>query len=363
MTANPTNLIKLAVLDDYQCVSHPYFEPLKSQFEITYLPDTLPSFAHPTTTASQKEQLITLLKPYTIISSMRERTPFPSSLLQNLPNLRLLLTTGMRNAAIDLPAAKSLNITVTGTNHSKSKKVRGPDSTTQHTVSLILALARNIAADNANIQSGLWQTSLATSLSGKTFATVGLGRLGGNVAKIMYDSFGMDVICWSTSLTQEAADEKALELGLPASNPSSGEKTFKVVSKEELFSQADVVSVHYVLSERSKGIVGKQELGWMKGSVFLVNTSRGPLVDEDAVFEVLEKGGIAGVAVDVFEREPVEAESRWRSDGWGKEGRGRVLVTPHMGYVEAEGLGGWYEEQVEVLGRWVKGEELVNVLT
>lgn len=279
----------------------------------------------------------------------------------------------MRNAAIDLGAAKKLGIVVTGAGkkpshedaaEKKKKRKAGPDSTTQHTVALILGIARNLAQDNYNLASceGSWQMSLATSLSGKTFATLGLGRLGGSVAKIMYESFGMDVICWSNSLTQEAADQKARELGLQAED-EDGEKTFKVVSKEELFRQADVLSIHYVLSERSRGLVGKQELSWLKKSAFLVNTSRGPLVDEDALLDVLEDGGIAGAAVDVFEIEPLPGKSRWRSDLWGREGRSKLLVTPHMGYVEGEGLGEWYEDQVDILGRWSRGEELRNILT
>lgn len=364
-----SSLPKLAVLDDYQSISHPIFSPLASHLSITYIPDTLPSYTHPSTTPSQKEELITRLKPYTIISCMRERTPFPSAVLHALPNLKLLLTTGMRNAAIDLEAAKELGITVTGTAAhpiTSKKKKRGPDSTTQHTVAMILALARNIAADNANVQAGKWQTSTATSLSGKTFATLGLGRLGGNTAKIMHDSFGMDVICWSSSLTQDAADEKARELGLPVED-EDGDKTFKVVSKKELFEQADVLSVHYVLSDRSRGIVGAPDLALMKKSAFLVNSSRGPLVDEGSLFEVLEKGGIAGAAVDVFEIEPLGKESQWRSAKWGEDGRGRVLVTPHMGYVDREGLEGWYREQIGILEAWVKagekvGEGVVNVL-
>lgn len=178
----------------------------------------------------------------------------------------------------------------------------------------------------------------------------------------------MSVICWSSSLTQETADAKAVELGLPVDDGDAKdpEKTFKVVSKKELFEQADVLSVHYVLSERSRGIVGKEELGWMKGGAFLVNTSRGPLVDEDALFEVLEVGAIAGAAVDVFEIEPLGEKSKWRSEKWGTEGRGRVLVSPHMGYVDREGLETWYKEQVGILEGWVKGgkdgEGVVNVL-
>lgn len=301
---------------------------------------------------------------------MRERTPFPRELLTQLPNLKLLLTTGMRNAAIDLVAAKELGVIVTGTGKGipkvgdpeKKKKKRGPDSTTQHTVALILGITRNLALDSSNMAVGEWQTSLATSLSGKKFATLGLGRLGGTVAKIMYESFGMDIISWSSSLTQESADQKAVELGLPAED-EDGEKTFKVVSKEELFKQADVLSVHYVLSERSRGIAGAKDLALLKPSAFLVNTSRGPLVDADALLDVLEKGAIQGAAVDVFEIEPLPRESRWRSERWGKDGRSKLLLTPHMGYVEPEGLGEWYADQVDILGRHLRGEELRNILT
>jgi len=296
---------------------------------------------------------------------MRERTPFPANLLQQLPNLKLLLTTGNRNASIDIEVAKKLGIHVTGAlgtdSTEKGKKKRGPDSTTQHTVAMILGLARNLVDESENIKTGGWQTTLATGLSGKTFATMGLGRLGGNVAKIMYESFGMDVICWSNSLTQETADEKAKSLGLPVEDGDGG-KTFKVVSKEELFTQADVLSVHYVLSDRSRGIVGAADLALLKPTALLINTSRGPLVDEEALFAVLEQGKIRGAAVDVFALEPLEKESKWRGDGWGKEGRSRVLLSPHLGYVEEGTMGTWYDEQVEIVERWHNGEQLLNVL-
>jgi lactate dehydrogenase-like 2-hydroxyacid dehydrogenase len=297
---------------------------------------------------------------------MRERTPFPADLLKQLPNLKLMLTTGLRNASIDMAAAKSLGIHVTGavgkgrSPPAPAAKKRGPDSTTQHSVALILGIARGLASDDTEVKSGGWETGLATGLSGKTFSTLGLGRLGGNVAKIMYQSFGMRILAWSSSLTQDAADEKARSLGLPVEE--DGEKVFRVVSKETLFKEADVLSVHYVLSDRSRGIVGADDLALLKPSALFVNTSRGPLVDEDALIDVLEKGKIRGAAVDVFEIEPLPKESRWRTTGWGKEGRSKVLLSPHMGYVEEEVMGMWYEEQVEIVERWYKGEELLNVL-
>lgn len=243
------------------------------------------------------------------------------------------------------------------------KKKRGPDSTTQHSIALILGIARGIATDDFVVKSGGWQTDFATGLSGKTFATVGLGRLGGNVAKILYESFGMRVIAWSSSLTQEGADEKARSLGLPVED-EDGEKTFKAVSKAELFEQADVLSVHYVLSDRSRGLVGAEDLARLKKSALFVNTSRGPIVDEDALFEVLDQGKIRGAALDVYSIEPLPLDSKWRTTDWLEEGkgRGRVLLSPHMGYVEEGTMHNWYEEQVEIVERWHKGEELLNVL-
>ena len=152
------------------------------------------------------------------------------------------------------------------------------------------------------------------------------------MAKIMYQSFGMRILAWSSSLTQETADEKAEALGLPVEE--DGEKVFKVVSKEELFKEADVLSVHYVLSDRSRGIVGAEDLKLLKRSALFVNTSRGPLVDEDALMDVLDKGAIRGAAIDVFAVEPLPLDSRWRTTNWGVDGRSNVLLTPHMGYVE-----------------------------
>jgi len=362
----PPTPIKLAILDDYQNIAAPHFESLKPTFSITVFRDTLLPYNHPSTPPEVKQELVDRLKPYTIISSMRERTPFPRDLLKQLPNLKLLLTTGTRNASIDLVAAKELNIHVTGalgkgrSTTTATTKKRGPDSTTQHAIALILGIARGLSSDDTEVKTGGWQTSLATGLPGKNFSTLGLGRLGGNVAKIMYQSFGMRILAWSTSLTQEAADEKAKALGLPVEDEDG--KVFKVVSKEELFKEADVFSVHYVLSDRSRGIVGKEDLALLKPSALFVNTSRGPLVDEDALLDVLEKGSIRGAAIDVFEIEPLPKESRWRSEGWGREGRSQVLLSPHMGYVDRETMAAWFEEQVEIVERWLKGEELLNVM-
>lgn len=356
MAAN--SKIKVAILDDYQNIALPYFSSIApDQLEITSFPDTL----HPKHSPADHDALIERLKPFSIISSMRERTPFPASILKALPNLKLLLTTGKRNLAIDLEAASELGIVVAGTDArhnlgaSKFNRVQ-PDSTTTHCWALILGLSRHIARDDRLVKEGGWQgATLATALPGKTLALCGLGRLGTAVGRIAVLAFGMRVIAWSSSLTQEKADEQAKSAGL-----EPGE--FEVVSKEELFKQADVLSVHYVLSDRSRGIVGRQELGLLKPEALLVNTSRGPLVDDDAVFDVLVAGKIAGAAFDVFDQEPLPKDNRWRTTQWGQEGRAEVLLSPHMGYGEIETLHSFWKASSENLSRWLRGEQLTSRL-
>lgn len=364
------SITKIAVLDDYQNISLPHFQHLdKTKFEITVFRDTLLPYNSPSTPEDVKTQLVERLKPFQIICTMRERTPMPKALMEKLPNLKLLLTTGLRNASLDLPAAKELGIKIagapgegrTGATPAKVSKVKGPDSTTQHAIALILGIARNIAADDAVVKAGGWQTDLTTGLSGKTFGTLGLGRLGVNVAKIMHQSFGMKIVAWSSSLTQETADEKAKAAGLDVKD-ADGEPTFKVVGKEELFRNSDVVSLHYVLSDRSRGIVGKQELGWMQKKALFVNTSRGPLVVERDLLDVLKSGGIKGAALDVFDLEPLAENSEWRTTKWGVDGKSNVLLTPHVGYVEVQGMSTWYEENAENIERWAEGKELLSPL-
>lgn len=292
---------------------------------------------------------------------MRERTPFPAALVARLPNLRLLLTTGNRNLALDLPALQSRGIPVAGAVDRAHAGSVGSVSTTEHCVALILAAARNIAQDDLSVKTGGWQTVPAVSLRGKVFGTVGLGRLGVAVARVMVLAFGMRVVAWSENLTQDKADEKAREAGL-AVEDEAGDKVFRVVGKEELFREADVVSLHIVLSDRSRGGVGKRELELMKPGAVFVNTSRGPLVVEEDLLDVLERGRIRAAALDVFELEPLPLESRWRTTKWGQDGRSRVLLTPHMGYVEEATLDAWYDQQVENLQRWERGEALTQNL-
>jgi phosphoglycerate dehydrogenase-like enzyme len=238
-------------------------------------------------------------------------------------------------------------------------KKGGGHPTTQHVWALVLGLARNIAADDASVKSGGWQAELAIGLQGKTLGLVGFGRIGALVARVGVLAWGMKVLCWSENLTQERADKLAEEVGLDVED-GEGAKTFRVVRKEELFREADVVTLHYVLSERSRGIVGKQELGWMKKSALFVNTSRGPLVNEAALFDTLREGRIRGAALDVFDIEPLPADSPWRTEKWSESGKSRVLLTPHMGYVEEGTLRTWYEETAENVERFLEGKELLH---
>ncbi|KAL2017469.1 hypothetical protein VTK56DRAFT_2065 [Thermocarpiscus australiensis] len=354
--------IKVAVLDDYQGISEPKFKALDpTKYEVSFFKDTLLPYNHPDTPQSVKDQLAARLQPFTVISTMRERTPFPGDLIARLPNLKLLLTTGARNLSLDLDALRERGIPVAGAVDRANPGSVGSVSTTEHCVALILAAARGIAEDDRAVKAGGWQTGLpAVGLRGKVFGTVGLGRLGAAVARVMSLAFGMRVVAWSANLTQEVADERAREAGLPVE--SEGEKTFRVVSKEELFRTADVVSVHLVLSERSRGCISARDLLLMKPSAIFVNTSRGPLVVEKDLLDVLEQGRIRAAALDVFELEPLPLNSRWRTTKWGQDGRSRVVLTPHMGYVEEETLDAWYDQQVENLQRWERGDALVQSL-
>ncbi|KAL4735807.1 D-isomer specific 2-hydroxyacid dehydrogenase [Aspergillus similis] len=341
-------LPKLAVLDDYQGIAGPHFAHLENRVSITHFPQTLDP-----RNAAQQSELVNRLRDYEIILAMRERTPLSRETLSQLPSLKLLLTTGTRNRAIDTAYCAERGIPVAGT------ETRGPGvhSTVQHTWALILALARHVARDDAALKSDrdYWQGSLGMTLSGKTLGLVGLGKLGTAVGRIAIVAFGMKVIAWSANLTQEKADEQAEAAGLEKGSFVS------VGEKQEFFARADVVSLHYVLSERSRGVVGREELQRMKKDALLVNTSRGPLIDQDALLECVEHGGIGGVALDVFETEPLPGDSVWRGTQWGSDGRSEVLLTPHMGYGD-EQIHGWYDEVAANLQRWLDGEELKTLL-
>ncbi|KAI5479316.1 hypothetical protein MNV49_003834 [Pseudohyphozyma bogoriensis] len=263
------------------------------------------------TDAIPPEQVVETLKPFTIIHAMRERTKLPKEVLEALPNLKFISTTGMRNLGIDLEVASSLGITVSGT-ISQQGAGNGAAGTVQTTWSLILALARGIVSDVNRLKAGGWQGSeLAVSLEGKTLGLVGVGRIGKNIAAVG-KAFGMTVVGWSPNFTPERAEEAGVDYA---------------ASLEELLSRSDVVSLHIVLAPTTRGLIGAKELALLKESAFLVNTSRGPLVDEEALVEALERKAFAGYGADVFDVEPLPMDNKLRT-------LPNTVLTPHMGYVD-----------------------------
>jgi phosphoglycerate dehydrogenase-like enzyme len=282
---------------------------------------------------ADRAQLVETLADCEIVVAMRERTAFDADLLRQLPKLRLLVTTGMRNASIDLAAADAAGVTVCGTAGSSH-------STGELTFALILGLARHLAAENRSVrEGGPWQSTLGKDLSGSTLGLLGLGRIGGQVARIGA-AFGMDVLAWSENLTeQRAADAGARLAG----------------SKEALLRASDFVSIHLVLSARTRALVGEAQLRAMRPDAYLVNTSRAPIVDRDALLRALTEGWIAGAGLDVFETEPLPADDPLRS-------LPNVLATPHLGYVSERNYRTFYGEAVEDIAAFLDGKPL-RVLT
>jgi phosphoglycerate dehydrogenase-like enzyme len=266
------------------------------------------------------------LKDFDIILAMRERTAFPRAMFEKLPNLKLMITAGMRNAAIDFEAAKAHNVVLCGTTFAR-------DPTAPLTMGLILELTRNIGRESARMHSGEpWQTLLGVEIEGRTLGVIGLGKLGAKVAKLA-QAFGMNVIAWSPNLTPE----KCAEAGVT------------YASKEELFANADVITIHVVLGPRSRGLVGREDLARMKPTAYIVNTARGPIIDEAARLEVLQQRKIAGAGIDVFSVEPLPVDHPFRK-------LDNMVITPHLGYATAEVFGGHYAQMVEGIDAWIKGE-------
>jgi glycerate dehydrogenase len=343
--------LRIAVLDDYPLLSPAYFDTLPkdvvAKFTADIYTDTLPPGS---------SELVDRLKSYEVIITMRERTPFPASLIEQLPDLKYLMTTGLRNLALDIPSFTAHGILVSGT--PAPKVASGISATAQHTWALILALADNVPRDDHQTRrEGRWLSSstLNVGLAGKTLGLLGLGKLGAEVAKIG-SVFGMDVIAWSENLTQDKADDAASRAG-------QAKGAWKAVSKDELFAQADVLSVHVVLGDRTRGLVSEKELGQMKESAMLVNTSRGPIIQQDALLEVLKRGRLRGAALDVFDVEPLPVDSLWRTTKWGEDGASQVVVTPHSGYAFEETMRHMWEHTMANLTRYVQGAEVVDKLT
>jgi phosphoglycerate dehydrogenase-like enzyme len=306
--------IKIAVLDDYQCVSQEFAD----WSVLTGRADVCVFNEH----TIDQDVLAEGLLPFTVLCVMRERTPLNRELLSKLPNLRLVVSTGTRNASIDVHAAEELGITVKHTGYVWS-------GAPEMTWALLMALARKIPEENQNFKSGNWQTTIGTDLSGKTIGIVGLGNIGSKIAAYAR-VFDMKVIAWSENLTAEKAHAAGAVM----------------VSKETLFRDADFVTVHLVLSQRSRGIIKAKDLQQMKPTAYLINTSRGPLIDEAALVEVLQERKIAGAALDVFDKEPLPADHPFRE-------MDNLLATPHIGYVTEDTYKLFYRDTVKIIEEWI----------
>jgi len=307
--------MRIAVLDDYQDVARGMADWATLEgFEAIFFRQHVPEI----------EALAKQLAGFDVIVAMRERTPFPRALLERLPKLRLLVTTGMRNRSIDVEAAKARGISVCGT--------PGLNTTTAElTWGLILALARQIPREDRELRTGRWQTTVGLGLAGKTLGILGLGSIGQQVARVGA-AFGMKLIAWSQNLDPEKARLSAAER----------------VEKDDLFRQADILTIHLVLSERTRGLVGARELALMKASALLVNTSRGPIVDERALAEALKRGTLAGAGIDVFGEEPIPRDHPLLVAP-------NTVLTPHLGYVTRESYRVYYEGAVEAIRAWQAG--------
>ncbi|PXY19211.1 D-2-hydroxyacid dehydrogenase family protein [Prauserella muralis] len=313
--------MKIAILDDYQNVALELADWASLGAEIEVFTEHI----------ADHDELVRRLAGCEVVVAMRERTPFPEQLLARLSDLKLLVSTGPRNASIDVEAAGRHGIVVTHTGYL-------PHPTVELTWGLILATLRNLPAEIASVREGGWQRGLGESLHGRTLGLLGLGRLGSRVARVG-QAFGMRTIAWSQNLTAERAAEHDVT----------------AVSKQELFASADIVSIHLVLSGRTRGLVGAAELAAMKPTGLLVNTSRGPIVDEPALLEALRQRRIGGAALDVFDTEPLPADHPLRS-------LPNVTITPHIGYVTRDVYEVFYTDAVENIAAYRAGEP-IRVMT
>jgi len=308
--------VRIAVLDDYQNValSLADWSALDERATVTVFNDHL----------ADSDAVVERLQPFDIVCVMRERTPITGAIIERLPKLRLIASTGSRNASIDLKAAEERGVKVVHTGYTSTPTI-------ELTWALILASARNLIAENTSLRGGGWQQSVGDDMDGRTLGLLGLGNVGSAVARIG-NAFGMKVIAWSQNLTTERASEVGAAL----------------VSKDELFQEADVVSIHLVLSGRTRGLVGAAELALMKPTARLINTSRGPIVVEAGLIAALKDKKIAGAAIDVFDQEPLPLEHPFRS-------LPTLLATPHIGYVSRGLYKRFYGDTVENIARWLDG--------
>lgn len=306
---------RVAILDDYQDVARRLADWKSLPAEVVVFRDHL----------ADESKVADRLADFDVVVAMRERTPFPRSLFERLPRLRLLVTTGMRNASIDLRAAADRGVVVSGT-------AGLPSPTAELTWALILALVRHVPREDRATREGRWQETLGTTLKGRTLGVLGLGQLGSRVARVG-KAFEMDVIAWSQNLTAERATAVGATLA---------------GSRDELLVRADIVTIHLVLSDRTRGLVGARELGLMRPTAYLVNTSRGPIVDEGALIATLRAGKIAGAGLDVYDEEPLPADHPLRR-------LPNTVITPHLGYVTEETYQIFYSQALEDIRAFLAG--------
>jgi len=312
--------LRCAILDDYLnlALTVADWSKVRDRVDITVFNQPFAS----------QEAAASALQDFEVICAMRERTPFPRALFAGLPKLKLLITSGMRNAAIDMEAAKDHQVVLCGTQF-------GRDPTAPLAMGLILELTRNIGRENARMHAGEpLQKFVGIEIEGRTLGVIGLGKLGAKVSKLA-QAFGMNVIAWSPNLTPERCKEVGVTYA----------------TKEELFTTADVITIHVVLGPRSRGLVGHADLARMKPTAYLVNTARGPIVDETALLETLQQKKIAGAAVDVFSVEPLPVDHPFRK-------LDNMVLTPHLGYVTEDSFRNHYAQMVEGIDAWFKGEPL-----
>jgi phosphoglycerate dehydrogenase-like enzyme len=310
--------LKVAILDDYQNVALGLadWSSVASRAAITVFSDHV----------AEPDAVVQRLLPFDAICVMRERTPLPRNILERLPQLKLIASTGPRNSSIDMVAAKERGISVTGTGYRSTPTI-------EMTWALILASARHIVRESNSVRSGGWQTSIGRELDGRVLGVAGLGNVGGQVARIGL-AFGMKVVAWSQNMTPQIAEAASATL----------------VTKEELFRQADIVTIHLILSDRTRGLFGSADLARMKPTAWLVNTSRGPIVDEAALIQTLKSRAIGGAALDVFDTEPLPADHAFRT-------LDNVLATPHIGYVGEDLYRTFFQDAATTIGAWLEENE------
>jgi phosphoglycerate dehydrogenase-like enzyme len=308
-------MLRVAILDDYQNIAleSADWSILAGRATLTVFNDHL----------SEADEIVERLVSFDAVCVMRERTPLSREILARLPQLKLIASTGRRNASIDLSAAEDYKIDVMHTGYDSSPTV-------ELTWALILASARNLIIETASVRSGGWQRTIGDGIRGKVLGILGLGNIGSEVARIAC-AFGMDVVAWSENLEPGKAQERGA----------------RWVSKQELFRQADILTIHLVLSSRTRGLVGEPEIALMKPTARLVNTSRGPIVDEAALVEALGKRHIAGAAIDVFDIEPLPRDHPLRQ-------LDTAVTTPHIGYVSRDLYRVFYQDSVANIAEWLQ---------